>query len=61
VIAFVYGFFFLEEPVARPEKTAGEQKSLLADFFDRDHVVKVSANRALCLLPICLFIDFSVL
>ncbi|XP_037726516.1 solute carrier family 46 member 3 [Drosophila subpulchrella] len=40
VIAFVYGFFFLEEPVARPEKTAGEQKSLLADFFDRDHVVQ---------------------
>ncbi|XP_060663726.1 probable peptidoglycan muropeptide transporter SLC46 [Drosophila nasuta] len=39
VLAFVYGFFFLEEPVARPEKTA-PQKSLLADFFDKEHVVQ---------------------
>ncbi|KAH8262259.1 hypothetical protein KR026_010704 [Drosophila bipectinata] len=39
VIAFVYGFFFLEEPVARPEKSV-EQKSLLADFFDKEHVVQ---------------------
>ncbi|KAH8356573.1 hypothetical protein KR200_006576 [Drosophila serrata] len=39
VIAFVYGFFFLDEPVARPEKTP-EQKSLLADFFDKEHVVQ---------------------
>ncbi|KAI8035589.1 hypothetical protein M5D96_011638 [Drosophila gunungcola] len=39
VLAFVYGFFFLEEPVARPEKS-GEQKSLLADFFDKEHVVQ---------------------
>ncbi|KAH8235516.1 hypothetical protein KR032_001802 [Drosophila birchii] len=39
VIAFVYGFFFLEEPVARPEKTP-EQKSLLADFFNKEHVVQ---------------------
>ncbi|KAH8419959.1 hypothetical protein KR009_004327 [Drosophila setifemur] len=39
VIAFVYGFFFLEEPVARPEKSP-EQRSLLADFFDKEHVVQ---------------------
>ncbi|XP_017871002.1 PREDICTED: solute carrier family 46 member 3 [Drosophila arizonae] len=39
VLAFVYGLFFLEEPVARPEKSA-QQKSLLADFFDKEHVVQ---------------------
>ncbi|ALC49420.1 CG15890 [Drosophila busckii] len=39
VLAFVYGFFFLDEPVARPEKTA-PQRSLLADFFDKEHVVQ---------------------
>ncbi|KAM8718996.1 hypothetical protein ACLKA7_011661 [Drosophila subpalustris] len=39
VLAFVYGFFFLDEPIARPEKTA-QQKSLLADFFDKEHVVQ---------------------
>ncbi|XP_068141215.1 probable peptidoglycan muropeptide transporter SLC46 [Drosophila tropicalis] len=40
VLAFVYGFFFLEEPVARPEKSEIPQKSLLADFFDKEHVVQ---------------------
>ncbi|XP_017156359.1 solute carrier family 46 member 3 [Drosophila miranda] len=39
VVAFVYGFWFLEEPVARPEKSP-TQKGLLADFFDKEHVVQ---------------------
>ncbi|XP_018800465.1 PREDICTED: solute carrier family 46 member 3 [Bactrocera latifrons] len=42
LFSFLYGLFFLAEPRAKPEKSVpkGERKSLLADFFDKDHVVE---------------------
>lgn len=41
VIAIVYGIFYVDEPpikVDEKQKLKAAEKSLLADFFDREHV-----------------------
>lgn len=43
VIALFYGFFYVEEPpiqVNEKQKLKAQNKSLLADFFDKEHVVE---------------------
>lgn len=41
IIALFYGFFYVEEPpikIDEKQKLKSADKSLLADFFDREHV-----------------------
>lgn len=43
LIALFYGFFYVEEPplkVDEKKKLKAANKSLLADFFDKEHVVE---------------------
>ena len=42
VFSLVYGFFFLPEPRPKCTSVASKEKpkSLLADFFDKEHVVE---------------------
>lgn len=44
LIAFLYGLFLVKEPkpklmVEKPKKDS-EKKSIIADFFDREHVIE---------------------
>lgn len=43
VIALYYGYFYVEEPpvkISEKKNLKAENKSLLADFFDKEHVIE---------------------
>jgi len=43
VVALIYGIFYIEEPnlkIDEKQKLRSQEKSLLADFFDKEHVVE---------------------
>jgi ABC-type glycerol-3-phosphate transport system permease component len=43
VLALFYGIFYVEEPqikISEKDKLKAQEKSLLADFFDKEHVVE---------------------
>lgn len=43
MIALIYGIFFVEEPKRKIDeklKLKAAEKSLLADFFDKEHVIE---------------------
>lgn len=42
MVAIIYGFFFVKEPqitISEKDRLKASEKSILADFFDREHVV----------------------
>jgi MFS transporter, PCFT/HCP family, solute carrier family 46, member 3 len=43
IVALIYGFFFVEEPrkiLDEKQKLKTQERSLLADFFDKEHVIE---------------------
>lgn len=43
ILALIYGYFFVEEPhkvISEKDQLKAKEKGLLADFFDKEHVVE---------------------